>query len=85
MSATLHVRLDQEAERKIDAFQAKNGIENRSQAIRMLLALALREAGEAADAAWTAQAFKEGLIVGQTRLKKRIQEAVDTALSEFDS
>lgn len=83
MPGVTHFRLDNEAEHKISAFQQKNGIETKSQALRMLLALAFREADDI-NTAWARQAFREGMILGQTHLKKRLREAVDHALGEFE-
>lgn len=82
VGAVLHVRLDAETRSELNAYMREGGL-TQSQAVRTALALGLSRA-KSWDRDFLRAAFKEGLIDAQAKLRKRIQSAISTALSEFE-
>lgn len=81
------MRLDEETESAIDRYAADREM-TRSQATRVLLALALREADEGAEIAFQKASFREGVIAGMASFRKNLvgatQDAVESALGDMD-
>jgi hypothetical protein len=76
------VRLDAPTRLAIEKYMNDTKV-NFSQAVRMLVALALREE-EASDMAFRRQAFREGVIKGVAALNERMYEAIESALEETE-
>ena len=72
----------------MSAYMEQNGMTT-SQAVRMLLALALREEGQSPDQVIHRAAFREGVQLGVSKLKEKfttsVQQAVSEALGEMDA
>jgi hypothetical protein len=76
-SGILHVRIDAAARGRLDIYAKSNGMTT-SQAARAALAVGLREAEEKLDAAFSRQAFREGLIAGEQKILEAMRSAVNT-------
>lgn len=76
------VRLDDDTRAAISEYMAKHRL-TLSQATRVLLALSLREE-LTADEAFRTAAFREGLVLGVSEIKKLLANSLDTALGHLD-
>lgn len=79
----VNVRLDAETRSFLGEFMANNGM-SLSQAIRVLLALSLKESGVTLETAYASAAFKEGVLRGTSAVKRAIGDAVKVALEGLD-
>lgn len=73
--AAATVRLDASSRQGIGDYMERTGM-TFSQAVRVLVALALREEGQNADMAFRAAVFREGITSGEAVLLERLQTAV---------
>lgn len=82
MSEISSIRLDVPTREALEAYREKNGM-SFSQALRVLLALALREEGESSDVAFRAAAFREGVVSGAAAVSVHVQKALSAAMDEL--
>lgn len=75
----LTLRLESDVFRAICAFQQQHEMENPSEAIRVLLDIAMRDT-VALDAAYRRAAWRAGIRRGAFRLREKLDEAVADAL-----
>lgn len=83
LSEKKSLRLDVPTLEALEEYRERNGM-SFSQALRVLLALALREEGESSDAAFRAAAFREGVLSGVASVSVHVQKAVKAALDELE-
>lgn len=69
------VLLDDETRAGVDAYATSNQMTN-SQAVRVLLSLALKDENATADAAFRAAVFREGVTMGLSRVRERFNESM---------
>lgn len=84
MAGASTVRLDEQTLEAVHRYMDAHGM-TFSQAIRMLVALALKAENEDADAVFRAQAFREGVRAGAAALSERVQTAMKDAFSDFEA
>lgn len=82
----ISVRLDEETRTQLRAYMLQNQM-TVSQSIRVLLALSLRDENVSPEGAFRAAAFREGLILGVSKIREKLtratQDAVASALGEL--
>lgn len=87
VSSHLSVRLDDETRAALARYTEANEMKV-SQAVRVLLALALREEGASGDETFRRAAFREGIQAGVATIKEKFTSsvalAVTAALGEMD-
>lgn len=82
--SSLTVRLDAPTRDALGEYMAANGM-NLSQAVRVLLALALRDENESPDKAFRAAAFREGVTAGAAKLSEVVQDSIKRALGDMEA
>lgn len=73
------IRLDGPSRAAILGYMQRNSM-SLSQALRILIAIGLRDEGQSADATFRAAAFREGIIHGVARIKEQLQVAIAAAM-----
>lgn len=76
------IRLDADTRAALTKYMQGTGM-TFSQAMRVLLALALREESQSADIVVRSAAFKEGVRAGIAALSSRTHEIVQTVMQDF--
>jgi len=69
------VRLDENTRTELQKYMQLNNM-TLSQALRMLLALALRDETTNPELAFRAAAFREGLVLGVAQVREKLSEAL---------
>lgn len=81
---TTTVRMDAETREKISEYMDRHEISSQSQAIRVLLAVALRDQDQSIGDAFETASFKEGVIKGVSAIRARLRDAMDSALGDLE-
>jgi predicted transcriptional regulator len=82
MTTSIHVRLDDQTSARLDGYLAAHPEVSKSEAVRILLTLALRELEEPAAQAAHDAAIREGMLAGAAKVKKALAICLADVLGE---